>query len=262
MTATSAGAAASAAPPKCSPKPIDVAKIPAIMRAKGMPTGAALMEEWFSLSSSVTPSFAATDSTTVTMAWALGFPRAEAVHKQILSDKIYMSSAAQAVIATHLKRLGVDKGGVFDFNLPVETLDPDYDVQYASVGSVIDPLDDMKAALGRFTFRVVIAGNVKAIKNTGVLARWGITAPVKFQVNITDVGVHIRDSYDFEGSQPLGCWNTCTGDVGNVSCNGGVYVDNSDFRAWRTANGRGGDIKVLSDVKVTHLAPPDSFFLP
>jgi hypothetical protein len=118
------------------------------------------------------------------------------------------------------------------------------------VGGLADPLDDLAASLGRFTFRIVVAGRVEPDPGTG-----------GFRTLITDVGVHVRDSYDFNGSQDLGCWNVCTNNVGRVFC-GGVTVNNTDFQAWRRANGRGRDIKVLSDVLSTHLPTPEAFPLP
>ena len=55
--------------------------------------------------------------------------------------------------------------------------------------------------------------------------------------------------------------NVCTNDVGRIVC-GGVDINNTDFDAFRKASGRGGDLKVLSDVKATHLDRPDTFLLP
>ena len=37
---------------------------------------------------------------------------------------------------------------------------------------------------------------------------------------------------------------------------------NSDFRSWRDSHGRGGDFRVMSDVKVLQRTPPDTFLLP
>jgi hypothetical protein len=129
-------------------------------------------------------------------------------------------------------------------------LDPDFDINFRAVGGLLDPLDDLTAALARFTFRIVVAGRVEPDASTG-----------RFRVTVTDVGVHVRDSFDFNGSQALGCWNVCTNDVGRIVC-GGVDINNTDFDAFRKASGRGGDLKVLSDVKATHLDRPDTFLLP
>jgi hypothetical protein len=240
-----------AAAPSCDPKVKDVTRIPGVMDAKGWSHGAALLREWFSLPAAIAPSFANTDSTTVTMDWVLTFERAKKVYDAIFADKVYVNDAARAEIAKLLKKLGVDKGGVFDFAKPVTALDPDFDINFKPVGSFLDPLDDLTATLGRFTFRMVVAGRVEPGTATG-----------RFRVTVSDVGVHVRDSFDFNGSQPLGCWNVCTNDVGKMFCGGGVDINNTDLDAWRKANGSGGDMKILSDVKPTHLTTPDVFLLP
>jgi hypothetical protein len=227
-----------------------VTKISGVMDAKGWTHGAALLREWFSLPAGIAPSFAATDSATVTMDWVLTFERARKVYDAIFADKAYVNEAARAEITKLVKKLGADKGGVFGFAKPVTSLDPDFDINFRPVGGLADPLDDLTASLGKFTFRMVVAGRVEPD-----------TAAGRFRVTITDVGVHVRDSFDFNGSQDLGCWNICTNEVGRVFC-GGVDINNTDFDAWRKANGSGGDMKILSDVKPTHLAMPDTFLLP
>src|SRR5207244_11542544 len=110
----------------------------------------------------------------------------------------------------------LDRTGGFSFALPVSALHPKYYITYMTVGSVFDPLDDLFAALGKFTFRVTVGGRVSG-KN----------------VTITDVGVYLSDSYDFDGFQFLGCWNVCTNAVetGPV-CSGSTAVTNEDFREW------------------------------
>lgn len=82
-------------------------------------------------------------------------------------------------------------------------------------------------------------------------------------MTITNVGAYMRDSYDFNGDQPLGCWNVCTNKVEEgFFCSGSAAVTNGDFRDWRTANGKGGDFVVYSDVKTTTLSSPEVFYLP
>jgi len=239
----------SSAPP-CDPKHLDVTRLPPVMDAKGWTQGAALMREWFANPTGGGPP----DAKTVSMDWVLGFPRAREVYDTIFKDKIYANKAAQAEIGRLLKRLGKDKGGTFDFARPVTDLNPDFDINFRTVGSDSDPLDSLTAALARFTFRVVVGGKVEREKGKD-------GAPDRFRVSITDVGVHVRDSFDFDGFQPLGCWNVCNNKVERVFC-GGIAVTNADFRDWRVANGRGGDFMVLSDVRSSPLNPPEVFYLP
>jgi hypothetical protein len=240
----------------CNPKIVDVTKLPNVMDHNGFARGAILLRKWLSLPASISPIFAAIDTTTITMDFVLGFDRAKKQFDRIFSEKLYMTPKAQAQIARLLKRLGKDRGGSFDYNKPVEQLDPgpepvqSFDIQTVEVGSILDPLDGLTAALGRFTLKLVVAGHVDPEAGTG---RWRVT--------LTDVGVHVEDRFDFEGSQVLGCWNICTNEIGRVTC-GGITYTNADFRDFRMKSSKGGDIWVLSDVKTTSLQPPASFLLP
>ena len=91
---------------------------------------------------------------------------------------------------------------------------------------------------------------------------------------MTEVGVYIRDSFDFEGNQPLGCWSDgqpmMFSPVLLPGTAGGMVfvpelmltpVGNRDFREWRQRTGKGGDFLVFSDVKRVTLTPPDEFVI-
>jgi hypothetical protein len=247
------GTSTPAPAPACDPTVVDVTRLPAVMDAHSFPQGAALLRKWLSLPAAVNPRFAATDTTTVTMDFVLGFPRARKQFDRIFSEKLYLTAKVQRQISTLVKRLGVGSGGSFGFARPVEQLDPgpepvqSFDVTTVAVGSLADPLDALTAALGRFAFKVVVAGHVDKDPATG-----------QMRVTLTDVGVHVEDRFDFEGWQLLGCWNVCTNEIGRVTC-GGVLYENRDFRDWRAKTGRGGDIWVLSDVRSVKLDPVASF---
>lgn len=104
---------------------------------------------------------------------------------------------------------------------------------------VFQTYDDLTAALANFTFHLAVKG----------AARW---ADETLQVTIEEIGIYVRDSYDFLNksgeNQRLGVWGE---GVGNVT--------NNHFNEWRTANGRGGDFLVYSDIKITRLNTPDTF---
>jgi hypothetical protein len=126
--------------------------------------------------------------------------------------------------------------------------------------------------LGAFTFRVVVAGTVRPADRR----KPGDGDDVGHQVSINDVGIYIRDSYDFEGDQFLGYWDTGStylrpwGAVdspqaakrmkyGKVSLSyfqGGERIENADFRKWRMQTGKGGDFLVFSNLK--RFTPPGS----
>jgi outer membrane protein OmpA-like peptidoglycan-associated protein len=243
--------------PPCTPHPIDLTKIPASMDANGLTRGAALLREWFGSPAHVRQKDdrAPVDASTITMDFVLGFDRAKQAFDQIFSSQLFANRAAQREIRSmpsfpQILPTPSDPAKPFDFPRSVTAVDPDFDIQLKVVGSVFDPIDDLTTSLGEFTFRMAVAGSVQVDPATGM-----------FEAVITDVGVHVRDSFDFEGFQLLGCWNVCTNQVGKFAVPDCELVTNGDFRDWRTAHGMGGDFKVLSDLRIVHLPTPVHFTL-
>jgi Family of unknown function (DUF6402) len=231
---------------------LTLTNIPAIMRAQRWGNGARLMDIWFSRPSAIAPAYGAPDTTTIRMdTWALTFPRARNVYDQLMRDRIWANPAGQAEVVKMLRRKSLlVVGGTFgNLGLPVQSQDRDYVTQrVVEFALMYDPLDDMSAALANFAFRVLVAGSVAAG-----------TGGTGYRVTISEVGVYIRDSYDFVGFQPLGFWDDSTNTVQKGPFWGGVPVFNSDFQDWRTAHSAGGDFLVYSDIKRTPLAVPDTF---
>ena len=234
---------------------IAVTDIPPIMDANGWTQGATLMRKWLSCP---TGTYNPDDTTTITMDWVLGFKRAKTVYDKIFTDKIYMNEAAIRIIKNNLirdsfrviieSRIMGDRDAklkFLDLSLPVPDLHK-YHVNNRSVGDNADPLDGLKAALGRFSFYVAIGGNLSC-KNGLVL-------------NIKEVGVYLMDSYDFDGFQFLGSWNKKTNHVGNWSVFG-ADVYNSDFRSYSSKTGMGRNFNVYSDLKTTKLPKPEKIEL-
>lgn len=142
---------------------------------------------------------------------------------------------------------------ISDLSQPAPDLDEDY-INYRTVGesgySLLNPtFDDLTAALGLFVFRVAVGGTVTRRGD-------GLWAP--HEVTIDEVGVYVRDSYDFEGEQNLGNW-----DETNLAVRGlggsGTPVTNKNFHRWREETSKGGDFLVFSDVKRTVLDPAVTF---
>jgi hypothetical protein len=240
---------------------LTLTNIPRIMRSHGWANGARLMEIWFSRPAATAPAYGAPETATIRLdAWALTYQRAREVYDRLMRERVWANAAAQREIASMLRRrrlLGSRPQAFGNLNQPVHLLDADY-INYRAVGGgygyysyyyyYYSGLDDMTAALGNFVFRVAVAGNV---------------APVSggrgHRVTITDVGVYLRDSYDFNGDQHLGFWDDSDNSVSGWNALSGTQVTNEDFRNHRAATGRGGDFLVFSDVKQTHLATPDTF---
>ena len=256
-----------------------IKNIPGIMRANGFVQGAQLMDIWFSRPAIAVPHYTPPVSSIIKMDWVLSFDRANDVYQDIIDNKIWVNPAAKAEIKKMLDRTILLPVGVrVKFGPqtgPMDQVDEDY-INHRPVDGWEHGIDGLTAALGRFDLRVLIAGTVEP----GVLDRWApATSPYDVYphkqeaqiVNITDVGVYVADSYDFDGLQALGIWNE---DNNTASMNylradetmrgreANQFVNNYDFQEWRKANNRGGDFRVFSDIKWTHLDPSPTFAIP
>ena len=243
-----------------------ITKIPGVMRAQGWRVGPVLMDKWFGRPSAVAPSYSSPDTTTVTMNWVLGFPRARQVYDNLIRERIWQNDAGKRRVREVLGKKNLLGSGASSFDgtrRPIPQLEDEY-VNYRPVSASLtsDPLDDLFAGLANFNLRVVIAGQVEPVSGQ----------PGKFRVTVARVGVYVQDSYDFNDdpaglnpktwvSQPLGVWDETTNKVSKAPFSGGVYVTNETFRAWRTANHNGGDFLVFSDVLFTDVRPADSFVI-
>jgi hypothetical protein len=246
--------------------------IPAIMRHHNWRNAARLMEIWFSRPSAVAPAYSAADTRTIRIdAWALTFSRARQVYDQIIREKIWFNAAGQREIGAMLRRQGALTGTGRSFgNLsrPVQAQDRDY-INQRVVDFGLGDLDDMSASLGRFTFRVLVAGRTTAVRGSSgaggtrppTMNLPAVPRSATFQVSIAEVGIYIRDSFDFNGDQFLGFWDDSDNSVSMLNFLSGTSVSNEDFRNWRARHGRGGDFLVFSDIKCIALGSPDTFYL-
>jgi hypothetical protein len=243
----------------------DLTHIPRIMRGNGWLNGARLLDIWFSRPAAVAPHYSNPDTMTIKMdAWVLTFVRAKKVYDKMMSDRVWANAAAQQTVSDMIKRQGLVGSTPRTFgNLggAVAIQDRDY-INILAIDEGLD-FDDMTAALGAFVLRVVVSGVVAPSAG----GRGHV-------VTINEVGVYVRDSFDFEGDQYLGCWSDSPDGFLPLMPPepGGEFgfslvpprfspVGNRDFREWRTRNRRGGDFLVFSDLKRTTLSTPDQFAL-
>lgn len=54
-----------------------------------------------------------------------------------------------------------------------------------------------------------------------------------FKVEIGEVGIYVKDSYDFNGDQFLGFWDAKDNAVSMFNPLTGTSISNQDFRDWR-----------------------------
>lgn len=102
------------------------------------------------------------------------------------------------------------------------------------------PIDPLLGTLGSFNFYAIPAG--RAIKR----ADGGV------KVDIDAVLVYALDSFDFNGDQWLGFFAE-PDRIAKDPFDGGSLLNNTDYRAWRTANQKGQDFLVMSDVRTLPL---------
>lgn len=231
----------------------DITQIPTVMRAKKWLKGAKLMEKWFAACPNAHPASGIPSTDIITMNWVLTYNRAKIIYDELVKEKVWLNDAAKEEIIVLLKRklLLKNKKSRFGYpKMPVSVADRDY-IQFRKVGGDFDMafgvMDDLRAALANFVFRMIMSGIVEPLLNEKKLPTG------EYKVTIKEVGIYVRDSYDFNDipgeDQSLGNWDIDDNSVGRTIFNGGVSVHNSDFRKWREDNGVGGDFLVYSDVK-------------
>jgi Family of unknown function (DUF6402) len=207
--------------------------IPGEMEWEHWNQGAELLETWFERPRATAPSYSAPVTNVIKMDWVLQFDRTKSVYEKILKEKIWTNSASQKRMAEILKQKPRSAGLQWgDLSKPVTDVDEGW-INARPVLSGSSP-DALAAALGSFELQVAIAGKVLSIGG-GV-----------FEVSIEEVGIYVKDSFDFNGDQFLGIWGYRDDPI-----------NNSDFRKWRADNHLGGDFRVFSDVKRVRLNPPD-----
>lgn len=246
-----------------------IKQIPKIMRANGLNKGAALMDHWFSRPSYTYPDEFKTNTgllpyndEIITIEWANKFSSVKDAYNEAWSGKQYATSKVKDYIKVVLEEKGAfsKKKTPFkfgDLSLSVNDINSgDFYVKNIIVetSSVFDDLNDMVAALANFNFRFAIEGKVTFNKTQETYYGLGENEDV-YTIKIEKVGLYIRDSYDFIGSQfpGLGCWNMKTNEITTTCFFGGDdfhKVENATFREWRDKNSMGGDFLVFSDLEV------------
>lgn len=244
----------------------DITKIPVIMRAKGWNQGATLLETWFGRAahtkvaggpaeSELNSAFSIGDMN----GWLLKQPEGKAAWDKIFNDKLWRSNDstkgdAITRLGTLLKSEGILKEGIKDQpfgHKGFTALDYERNKKALNASSfktgMMTELNETVAALGSFILKIALNGKVSHTPGTFFKNN--------YTVKPESLDVYLWDSFDFEDgphdpvSQPLGCWDETDNSVSKVAVTGGaVCVSNSTFRAYRTANSKGGDFYVYSDV--------------
>jgi hypothetical protein len=100
--------------------------------------------------------------------------------------------------------------------------------------------DGLFAAMGAFSLRALARGRVEPLGGK------------RYRVHVDGVSVFVRDAFNFEeeglgGNNYLGDWDCETLSVNSLPFPGSMSLENSTFRAFRSAYGQGGDFTILSE---------------
>ncbi|MCO6477077.1 MAG: DUF4157 domain-containing protein [Phaeodactylibacter sp.] len=240
-----------------------ITQIPGIMTAMSWNTAAGLMNDWFSRPSHSDPLTGTPNTSAVSISWANGFSRSRSVYDALIADKIWVNSAAQELIKRRLISEGLPGPGASStfgsVSASPAVLDNDY-INYRAVSQgIMAPLDGLAGALANFVFRVAVQGT---ITDTGASPWYAIGTQRAYRVEIQQVAIYIRDSYDFIGDQSLGCWDPIANTVSRTGIGetNATCVGNVDFRNWRTENGRGGDFLIYSSPDILSTSDQFTFY--
>lgn len=246
----------------------DVTWLPKIMRDNKWYQGAILLEEWLRRPAKIRPAtmeatpkdFGPPVLNVVTMDWILSFDSKPAVnntYNQLINERLWKNEAAKSLIGKRLAQTGITtqaqsapgrkiKFGDLTSSNVVEI--EGVHIQSREV-KIFSYYDGLTAAIANFSFHVAIKGEASYTQKG-------------LEVAVEEIGIYAKDSYDYinDGTLYLAClcYDQYLGDWGKDV----GYVYNSSFNDWRTANNKGGDFLVYSDIKVTKITPPDTFIVP
>lgn len=263
--------------------PFTITNLSASMRAQGFDVGAGLMDRWFAGIARVmsdaekrglvdprTLPPQLIDERTVTMAWLLRFSRAATVQRTLL-DEWNKGDRAGRSLAQLATRIRESRGGrpitkamrFGDLSRPAKVIDRTCQINLQRLGSgFLDPIDDLFAAIANASIKLAVSARLEPL------------SAGRLRVTVDQVGTYLRDTYDFNGDQPLGSWSrtgfsraallapeipidpTTADNDGSFDRNRFYTVTNETFRKYRRRYNRGTDFTIFSDVRRTRLDPP------
>lgn len=248
-------------------RPFSVIDIPDVMEYKlGWPKSAEVMRKWFSLpgramtdnekEGDVRYVDSHTDRTMFSWKWLELFERVRKAKEFLLSDKVLWSKASRKVLRSKAQEHSHSLTNKIIDNsaLIIPELHDRWQFQYSKVGYELGAVDDLYGSLGNFALYA-------AIQKAHLYEEGG-----QSYLRVTEIAIYMRDTFDFIGVQYLGHW-----DHGGMGINviGGAFnmrewqwrlpawnpklgiveaFGNQDFRKYREACGKGGDLLLFSDI--------------
>ena len=247
---------------------LKLTELPGVMRNMGWVLAPKLMERWFQGDAfvlhkdlrktyddsplSIPPEYY--DDEIVTMDWALQFNRFEEACYSIINN--YSTEASAKSLEVILRRYGwpATTPRLGNTSMTARELNATCQIQTKRFGKLTDTIDDFYGAIGRGMIQLAVVGHVHRDNFSELFI-------------IDHVGVYLKDCYEFNGFQFLGCWTKSKAFgkaemISRVSANTSLvgahilqinepvfHVFNHDFRQYREKHGKGGDFIIYSDVK-------------
>lgn len=251
--------------------------LPKVMDKMGWTVAPRLMERWFKGKAFALDSYLRDkyydeplsipedhcDDKIVTMDWALKFERVRDEYDNIFRN--INTAAAIKKLQDHITNHKlVDTGSrLGNVGMNARELNAHCQIQTQMFGSRTDTIDDLYGAIGVGMLQLAVVGEVQR----------GIN---KDSFRVDNIGVYLKDAYEFNGFQFLGCWTTektygkaellnhAAAQAYRLTSPSAAlaakfmktdqpvfHVHNHDFRNYREKHGKGGDFIIYSDVKWT-----------
>ncbi|GAB6110540.1 DUF6402 family protein [Desulfomicrobium salsuginis] len=186
---------------------LKLSDLPGVMRNMGWVVAPKLMERWFQGDAFVLHEDLITtyddypfsmqpehyDDEIVTMDWALQFDRFAEAYETIINH--YSTERSTLVLEEKLRRCGwptkLPKLG--NTSMTARELNATCQIQTVPCGKLTDTIDDFYGAIGRGMVQMAVVGHV----HRGKIGELFI---------IENVGLYLKDRYEFEGTPFLGAW--------------------------------------------------------
>jgi hypothetical protein len=218
-----------------------------------------------------------TNTTMFTWEWLEKFKKAREGEDD-LKNRLHNTAAKNALKSKFEKYLSNDSANrrtshTIQNELNAKALHSDWQYQRKSINYVpFDNIDDLYGSLGSFgLYAAVTKFTITKLTNHIITSN-------QYSIHITEVGIYMRDTYDFNGNQYLGHWSFNGLDIdvaggawnqqlndpekpnvfnteykmphwSDVTNNLVEAFGNTDYQAYRDKTSTGGDLLLFSDVK-------------
>ena len=178
--------------------------LPAAMRNMGWEIAPALMEKWFKrksfvLTEDISDAYNAfptkipaehCDETTVKMEWIRSFSRGREAYENLL-NKLNTDKSRGELLEKIEKALKQSRNVLGSTKYSARQLHEYCQIQREDFGNYMSTIDDLYGSIGKASLYLAVVGE---LSDDGKL------------FTVSNIGIYLRDIYEFNGFQPLGLW--------------------------------------------------------